>query len=486
MGIIERMRGNRGGLSSAGFQQSFKKPDRSFPKITKAHALILACVGGCIVAFLALLVPVYRLEILTGATGISEIIPAARPPLGFTARILFIGFFAILSSSILLIILMSFTSEEPDEYMALDEMDEMARRRNRMPVIEDENTQEPVSHQNQSRHESFEHNQQLYSSSQYKNYDRHRSQKQPSQKKSKNIFTKLKSSVRKLPFMGGDDSVRSFDDLPKLRSADSHPDAPPRRPLSAHNDLGDQILDSQNYKVEPSYDELDLDEASSNTRHLQEIELTEIEDTHNILPQDRDDEYIEHYKDSADIMQNDMGVPIANIDEQDAQYYDEDVSESPGVYYSDQVEEDIVSTDEGETIYTTKTHQNDAILSSLDDLMHRLDKVVERRREWRNKIDMHKALAENKKATASDSQLSPSQLEISKTANIRHEATEYTETLDDIELPARKIEFSEQHKNKIKAAEPSASVKNEEQKKEMDSALRAALNTLHKMNNNSA
>ena len=39
------------------------------------------------------------------------------------------------------------------------------------------------------------------------------------------------------------DAVTELSDLPKLRAGDAHPDAPPRRPISAHRDFGEVVTD---------------------------------------------------------------------------------------------------------------------------------------------------------------------------------------------------------------------------------------------------
>ncbi len=41
----------------------------------------------------------------------------------------------------------------------------------------------------------------------------------------------------KMPWTKDEDDITDLSDLPKLRNGDAHPDAPPRRPLSAHQDL---------------------------------------------------------------------------------------------------------------------------------------------------------------------------------------------------------------------------------------------------------
>lgn len=47
----------------------------------------------------------------------------------------------------------------------------------------------------------------------------------------------------KMPWTKDGDDITDLSDLPKLRNGDAHPDAPPRRPLSAHQDLPVLALD---------------------------------------------------------------------------------------------------------------------------------------------------------------------------------------------------------------------------------------------------
>jgi hypothetical protein len=69
----------------------------------------------------------------------------------------------------------------------------------------------------------------------------------------------------------GADDIRSLEDLPKLRAADSHPDAPPRKPISAHADLGEPMRPIE-------------DDAFSTTRFDHPDPVGDGQDGHHISP----------------------------------------------------------------------------------------------------------------------------------------------------------------------------------------------------------
>lgn len=213
----------------------------SLSKMNSKKALFTAILGGIITAILAWLIPNTFLEAITGATGLSEIIPATRAPLGSSAKALFIIFSAIIVTTLILVMLLSLNQE--DDMAGSDFHTEgPMRARNRMPVMDVEPDDRAIAMKFQQ-----EDDERIRQAQNRKKYD----------KKTIDgtmlggalmggavaVSAALKSQFKKLPFMGGDDRIRSFDDLPKLRGADRHPDAPARRPLFAHQDLGEKIMD---------------------------------------------------------------------------------------------------------------------------------------------------------------------------------------------------------------------------------------------------
>lgn len=147
-------------------------------------ALAMAMAGATLAAVATMFVPAAMLESFTGATGLSELVPAAAAPLGDTARALIAFGVGALTLAVI-------------AYLLLRQ--ESAPR---------SSTPEPVPSQLEVTPET------------------------PS-------FTERlgRFAMPKMPWNKSDDDITELADLPKLRNGDSHPDAPPRRPLSAQQDL---------------------------------------------------------------------------------------------------------------------------------------------------------------------------------------------------------------------------------------------------------
>lgn len=163
---------------------------------SQVKAVAIAMAGATMAAVATMFVPVTLLESVTGATGLSELVPAARAPLGDTARALIAfgtGAFTLSALTYLLLRFDGAAKQRPapapvaepsvPDWM-MDEQDEkpgFADRfaRFRMPAL----------------------------------------------------------SLPKMPWQHDEDAITELADLPKLRNGDAHPDAPPRRPLSATQDL---------------------------------------------------------------------------------------------------------------------------------------------------------------------------------------------------------------------------------------------------------
>lgn len=144
------------------------------------RSLVMAMAGASVAAVGTMLVPVSILEGLAGSTGLSELVPAARAPLGDTARALIAfgsGALTLAGLSILLL---------------------------RQDTINGAKAA-PLS---------------------------------PQKPDEPSAVVGLLNALRpKMPWNKGDLDIRELADLPKLRQGDGHPDAPARRPLSASQDL---------------------------------------------------------------------------------------------------------------------------------------------------------------------------------------------------------------------------------------------------------
>jgi hypothetical protein len=154
------------------------------------RALAISLGGAVVMAIIAMLIPVSIFETITGATGISELVPATAAPLGDTARALIAFLFAAGTFAGLAAIFL----RQPVKQSA-------ARPVAAAPVVSDK--AEP-------------------------------SGAEPS------ILATLRQKVA--DFMESRRAgpvVTELSDLPKLRASDAHPDAPPRRPISATRDLGE-------------------------------------------------------------------------------------------------------------------------------------------------------------------------------------------------------------------------------------------------------
>ena len=157
---------------------------------SQLKAIAIAMAGATVTAAGTMFVPVGILENITGSTGLSELIPAARAPLGDTARALIAfgaGAFTLAGLTFLLFrkdvkasprltnsVPASEWAEEPDDTTLTTRL-----ARIKLPTL----------------------------------------------------------SFPKMPWAQDDDAITDLAHLPKLRNGDMHPDAPPRRPLFANLDL---------------------------------------------------------------------------------------------------------------------------------------------------------------------------------------------------------------------------------------------------------
>ncbi len=166
------------------------------------RAWIFAFVGSAIVAVAAMFVPVRVWEMITGSTGISEMVPVAAAPLGDKARALI----AFGLGAVTFIMLAAQTLRRP------------ARSRTVADVADDVVANEPrMSSWNDAVFDLTE-------------------KADPEPRPS--LVARLRGKLAAWAEARRDSSaIVTLEDLPKLRASDAHPDAPPRRPFSAGRDL---------------------------------------------------------------------------------------------------------------------------------------------------------------------------------------------------------------------------------------------------------
>ncbi|MEH6661571.1 MAG: hypothetical protein V7679_07990 [Parasphingorhabdus sp.] len=164
----------------------------------------MALTGGIAAALVIATLPHVYLENIVGATGLSEFIPAAAPPLGNTARGLIAVVAGLISASALYLFLNHKTkSHEGGSDMSL------ALRKNL--------TREPVAEERESKSRFSV----------------------PKLNLSAKSLTKFLKKPKKSP-----GQVTELKDLPDVRAADRHPDAPVRQPIFASSDLGAPLVES--------------------------------------------------------------------------------------------------------------------------------------------------------------------------------------------------------------------------------------------------
>jgi hypothetical protein len=147
---------------------------------------------SAIAAISAMLVPVGLIESVTGATGISEIIPATAAPLGDTARavIAFLaGAFTLIAALAIMLRQNNASSMDKAYSDPVKKADALTGIKARAAAIKLPRIGLP------------------------------------------------KIGLPKMPWTKNEDDILDLADLPRLRSFDAHPDAPARKPLSASSDL---------------------------------------------------------------------------------------------------------------------------------------------------------------------------------------------------------------------------------------------------------
>lgn len=161
--------------------------------------------GSAIVAVAAMFVPVHLWEMITGSTGISEMVPAAAPPLGDMARALIA--FGLGAGTFILLAAHAFRSP--------------ARSRTVPDIADGVAANEPRI-------------------SAWKGMDTDLVDDAGQDEKGPSLVARLRSNLADWAEARRDSkAIISLEDLPKLRASDAHPDAPPRRPFSAGRDIPD-------------------------------------------------------------------------------------------------------------------------------------------------------------------------------------------------------------------------------------------------------
>lgn len=148
---------------------------------------LMALLSGSAAALVMLSVPVPLLEMVVASTGLSEVVPSAAPPLGLNARAMLAGFAGMLGIGLSLALQSRSATEVSTTELSEDEEDagEPAKGEGKMGFA-------------LSKLTSF-----------------------------------TRSRGRKAPALG----LEAIEPMPVLRRADSHPDAPARRPIFASRDF---------------------------------------------------------------------------------------------------------------------------------------------------------------------------------------------------------------------------------------------------------
>jgi hypothetical protein len=166
----------------------------------RARAIGLAIGASICAAVATMFVPTAMLEAITGATGLSELIPATAAPLGDKARALI----AFAAGAVTMAVAAGFLSHK-------NKMSEMEPHKmaSKTDVSINANDDVPLMQKIRQRIGGF--------------------------------------GGIKMPWARSDASndVYELTDLPELRAQDAHPDTPRRRPISAASDFGDIGLDGK-------------------------------------------------------------------------------------------------------------------------------------------------------------------------------------------------------------------------------------------------
>ncbi len=188
--------------------------DVSLKQNRQMRSLSIAMGASIIAAAATMFVPVNVLESITGATGLSEIVGAAAAPLGDKARALIaFGAGALTLAAMTVMLLRKDAGPTNDDVEAI-----AAAGFAPLPgIVEDDDDGDRDG--------------------------------EPLSLMERLFRLRLPAlSLPKMPWVKGENDITELGDLLKLRNGDIHPDAPPRRPLSATQDL--PVLDLAEMQLE--------------------------------------------------------------------------------------------------------------------------------------------------------------------------------------------------------------------------------------------
>ena len=188
--------------------------DVSLKQNRQMRSLSIAMGASIIAAAATMFVPVNVLESITGATGLSEIVGAAAAPLGDKARALIaFGAGALTLAAMTVMLLRKDAGPTNDDVEVV-----AAAGFAPLPgIVEDDDDGDRDG--------------------------------EPLSLMERLFRLRLPAlSLPKMPWVKGENDITELGDLLKLRNGDIHPDAPPRRPLSATQDL--PVLDLAEMQIE--------------------------------------------------------------------------------------------------------------------------------------------------------------------------------------------------------------------------------------------
>lgn len=180
----------------------------------QTRAVAMATGGAAIAAIVAMFVPTGIWETLTGATGVSEMIPATGAPLGDKARALISYTFGALTLVILTVMFLRNGNSPVRTAIAQSEVETDMVEPEGVPAIAAIEAETASA----TEEDLVEEDEVVRGS----------------------LLSRLRARIAAFAeARRGAGDITDLEDLPKLRSGDAHPDAPPRRPFSANRDLAE-------------------------------------------------------------------------------------------------------------------------------------------------------------------------------------------------------------------------------------------------------
>lgn len=200
----------------------------------QTRAIGMATGGAALAAILAMFIPTGIWEALTGSTGFSELVPATAAPLGDTARALISFGFGVLTFAVLAVMLLRKAAMPKRAAIARVEAETSWNEPEPVVAPVDARVDTPVAMPVAEG---------------------------AAEADSASLLSRLRTRVSAFAeARRGAGNISDLEDLPKLRSGDAHPDAPPRRPFSANRDLAEPVAVAE-MVAEPVEVEVDRVEA---------------------------------------------------------------------------------------------------------------------------------------------------------------------------------------------------------------------------------